>query len=651
MIQGMNRRSVRTAANATPNIAAPTCHTLPSRCASLCKRAAYVLFALVLTVSFSMMGVQNAFADYLNPKITTTAQVQTDGSLRVVEQRAFAFEEAYGAIWWNISGISADAKVTLNSVRYATLGADGSIEGEWTALPEIPFQTSWRGAITDTEGIAAKMDLLVKENASDPEDSEQLQFPEGNAVSFDARRQTIYAFMQNMPMNIAFECDYTIANAVRVFDDVAELYWDYIAVRDDVEMENVKTTIVLPLPEGIEVAPGQNVQAWGHGPEGSVEIFPNGTIVFDVAKVLPGQYAQAHVLFPQSWLGNLPLEMKIAYSGTRLDQAVQEELAWTDTWSSARSNAFYLDLVVMLICAFVLIGSIVVYALFGRDRRLPDEEVAREVPAVGPAVLGRLLRSNHESTDDIVAALIGAIDDGIIQAEVVSPGTSCLGEGYSNVRFRLSAQAKDRLTSATERETLRLLFEVCAEGYPSVSIDEIIAYSKRNPEAFKKALISWQETLDGCVADARVFDARSKKAQTVLAVVAIACALVAIGAFALAGNTFATILFAIAALIVAFIANDTKRLTPKGNALDERARAFAARIAQDASISGDSVKECVPVIVLLGIEKEIAKKIIDPTDEETLWIMPCVGRGGRSIICLARRFSEALAKAFSASCK
>ena len=88
-------------------------------------------------------------------------------------------------------------------------------------------------------------------------------------------------------------------------------------------------TLALPVPQGTEVVPGENVRAWGHGPlDGKVTVNADGTVTYAVPHVAAGQFAEARVAFPVKWLTNLSPESAALHQGeNRLDTVLSGSIA------------------------------------------------------------------------------------------------------------------------------------------------------------------------------------------------------------------------------------------------------------------------------------------------------------------------------------
>ena len=277
-------------------------------------RVAWMIAAVLVVVACACALAAlpgKAYAkSYTMPQVNIQAQLETDGTLHVVEQRTFDFNGSYSAIWWSLSLLPTNAEFSVNGVRMMGVDDSGAAEGSMSALPEVPFELKWR-----EEGG-----------------------PGRNSYSLDSPKNTVYVFFGSHPERVVVELDYTITNMAQVYDDVSEVYWQYLGSEWSAASENVTATLQLPLPQGVTVDPGENVRAWGHGPlSGNVSVNADGSVTCTVPRVETGEYAEMRVCIPSKWLTNVSLSTQRLHAGEqRLDTVLKEEKAWADTANSKR---------------------------------------------------------------------------------------------------------------------------------------------------------------------------------------------------------------------------------------------------------------------------------------------------------------------------
>lgn len=581
------------------------------------KRACCIgVSAVLLLAALPAAACARASADAVD--IKTVAQVQTDGSLHVVEQRIFVFDTSAAELVWPLTSMEEDSKLEVASVRYAHCTLQGGIDGEWTSLAAAPFMAELRDATRASSAV-----------------------PESPSFCVDNREGELYLFFAPLEGRVVFECDYTITDVVRAFDDIAELYWDYVPADAEATAQSVSASVRLPLPEGMEAVAGQNVFAWGHGAQGTVNVKADGTISFAVPEVRPGQYAQAHVLFPQQWLTNLSFEAQHAHAGTRLDDAKAEEEDWTDTWSAWLVNSYTLDLTFVAVGIIAIAAALALYFSFGREPKLHGQVSAGACKRYEAPLIGRLLKWDHASPANLVCLIVQLVERRAITVEALSE-QGPLGPGFEDLRIRTGAHAKDVARTPVDQEALKLLFDVWGEGYGSVTLTDIAKHAVADKERFRQELASFAQVLTGEVSAAGFFDARSARVQR--GIIIAGCVLCA-GAllFGVAGGSFvrgtALIIAGVACLV---IGNYTGRRTEQGVAVEASALKLADACASvpawdlipESDVPYACAMQCLP--------KAAADQAPDDGSFAALWLRPRKGRGGRPEPCLAQQLADQL---------
>lgn len=598
-------------------------------------------------LAWCVLGVpQTAHADYVNPSATTVAQVRTDGSLHVAEQRTYDFQDEYSVLEWKVTGWNSAQKVNVGAVRLMQADGEGNIVRDWTALPQVAFQSTWRDFVKETEGLTQRVDAAIERAEAAESTADNVALPKEDAWAFDSRRNVIYIFLRPTDAVTAIECDYLVDNAALVWDDVGELYWDYVAVNEDAIVRNVSVQVQLPVPEGAIVVPGDNLVSWGHGPQGSVSTNEDGTVDYEVSEVAPGQYAQAHIVFPRSWLTNLTIQAKLAKSGVHYDDALADEDAWVDTYSTWKINTLVMDIVLLAICVLSLVGSLVVYAVLGRERR-PRADACSECDAAGEgdagaageadgagavggaggmsvadgagreralpdascgeaAVRGRLMRWNQESADDFPATLAQLACKGVVRIDaerVVATERPVMPEPPElagspdapdempsaeecNVRFRVTPTAKRAPLSPLERDAMSFVFDAVGDGYQSVSLREVRDYCARCPREVKAAMGAWQSLLTKEVGRAGLFDERSYRAGIWMLLGAVLLGAVALYQLLVMHSPLEVIALFATAAAVSVIAHFVPRRTQRGADLAECMRVRGEQGADAVAADG-----------------------------------------------------------------
>ena len=510
---------------------------------------AAVLFAVL--IGFMLANPAPALAKtYTCPQVSISAQAQTDGTLHITEQRTFDFNGTFSAVWWSFTDLPWDAEVEIASLRMAEVNAQGEVVGDWVSLPEVSFQYAWREA----------------------------GGPASAAWSFDELQDTVYAFFDITDERVVFELDYAVVNGVSAYEDVAEIYWKYVPEGWSVASENVTLDVALPVPSGVEVVPGDNVRAWGHGPlDGVVTIGEDGVVDYTVALVRAGQFAEARITFPRTWLTNLDPEIAQNRQGIhRLDSVIEEETGYADSANTFRMISLASTLAVLGVCVLMLAIALFLFLRYGREYK-PDftGEYWRDVPEPGmqPAIIGRLWRWNHESPNDLTATIMHLAHKGAIRIDrgsyVDSRGKQV--DDYYLTRIEPNAS---QLTDPIELATMEFLFDKASGSRPSLWLNTIRAYGKNRPRDYVADVERWQGVLSAQVNKQDFVEARSKHLQGLMTTFAILCFIAAIASVLVLENFLYALMLVPTGIALLVIANYMPRRTVYGNNIVARCKAL-----------------------------------------------------------------------------
>lgn len=491
-------------------------------------------FLLALSVLF---GVERADAkSYECPDVDIHASLTTDDMLSVVEHRTFSFDGSFTAVWWELGDqLPENAYVLVNEVD--VLETSNGIPV--TALTEVPFQTSWR-----TSGG-----------------------PSIPAWSFDAAQNTVYAFFEAEDEDVTFQLAYDVENAAQIYDDAAELYWAFVGSGWSVDSENVTLELTLPQPEGATAEPGVDVRAWGHGPlDGNVDI-DGDTINYTARHVPAGDFAEARVLFPSSWLPDAPDYVLAAHAGeTVTDSVLAEEQAWADQANQQRAMQLAFLIGLSLFCIAIIIVAVIMFFRHGKEHK-PDftGDYWRDVPQPGvdPAVIGRLWRWDKESPKDLTATIISLCANGALRLDVAQTDD---GRGHAQTDYQLTRMIPEGTPVQDElaRATLDLLFDKIGEGSDSLLLGDIQRFGKDHPQEYVDAMAEWQGVLSSLTNEQDYFEMGGFVSQGIWRAIGIILIVGGIALSTILENFFFGIIMVPTAIVVLILSHFMQRRSQHG---------------------------------------------------------------------------------------
>lgn len=554
--------------------------------------AAGAVLVLLATLLFIAVTPHSAEArSYTMPKVDIQAQLETDGSLHVIEQRTFEFDGDYTKLHWTFAQLPTNAEVKANGVRVINLDELDAFEGDSgnsdeANAPEVESVTNsvaFDGVIagesasdgspsSNLEGVTT----TLEEWSFDLAWREKTATPDADCYSVDSPQNTVYVFFKETPHRIVVELDYTITEMAQVYDDYAEIYWQYLNSGWSQSSENITCELELPLPKGTTVTEGDNVKVWGHGPSGgTVDVAESGLITSEIPSTKLGEYAELRVLVPKTWLTNVSQKALKEHSGTlRGDAVTKDESTWTDKSKSQYLQDLYRGIAIVSICVLILAASIFLYRRYGVEFE-PDfkGKYYREIPSpeVHPAVIGRLWRWNERNAKDLTAAILHLAEIGYIRIDRED------SKKFQSPAYAFTRQVEiDDVENVIDKETLQLLFTVIAQGNDSLSLASIRSFAKQNPVSLDGVVNTWHAMLTKEVDKEGFFDKRSQSISTIVAY----CDFALLGisgilfffAHVMSALCFACIVVTLICSLV--IAHFTRRRTHKGNNLVARCKAF-----------------------------------------------------------------------------
>ncbi len=197
-------------------------------------------FLLILFLTGGVLGRAEARSIQFT-ELNIDAEILTDGTLVITEQRTARFEGSFSGMYqW----INKEPGVTIEDV---TVGEAGK------PYRFIPGATTYGPA--DTFYMVDQGDRLYID------------------WSYDATNETR-----------TFVLSYRVLGQVKLHQDVAELYYKFVGDEWDYGVQKVRITLTLP-----EGASESDIRAWGHGPlNGEVKIVGPRTVTWSIDK-LPAQ--------------------------------------------------------------------------------------------------------------------------------------------------------------------------------------------------------------------------------------------------------------------------------------------------------------------------------------------------------------------------
>lgn len=444
-----------------------------ARIASAC-----IICMLMLIVNLGVATPALA-REYSIPQVDIDATITADGSLEVREERVFSFDGSFNGVYWNLpQGEFQGRDVTVDVI------SAGEIEGGRKTAYELTDSGDDRTYSIEEYGSSLRLKIYARHSDEDAH----------------------------------FIITYRINNVVLRHADVAELYWQFVTEGWDVESQNISCTIHLPVPEGQSVVPEDTVRAWGHGPLDASLAFSGNDIVYTVPGIGSSEFAEARVVFPESWIPGA-----VQDSSSALADILQEEQREADKANRQRMNARIVYFGSMVVAG----GAAAASVIFARIKRKSyneaikprfDDDYFRDVPTDDhPAVLGALYHGGTAVPECFTATLMDLTNLGTIALQHVKIKHDGLFGSRLEGDYRLvlnkpippekpNATRSERDAGRINRKAIDLMFEKVALGmadkdhapgtYPPLYFSSIEDYAKEHASSYERAYDSWKGSVE-----------------------------------------------------------------------------------------------------------------------------------------------------------
>jgi uncharacterized membrane protein len=340
-------------------------------------------YVLILTLSLILIALCSNNA-YASPRVEIkaveiNAQLQRDGSMKVVEKRTVYFH--------NYSSGANMYFYTEGNISYSDI------------------------LVRDTDKVYELVTVMPTKK------------PGTYAVEHQKDRVVIDWSYQANKQTKTFFIEYTVNNVVTVHNDIAELYHTFIGDNWKIPTQNVLITLHLPPGEGqIET------KAWGHGPLiGEVTIEDPRKIVWSVSNLPAGKALEGRLIFPTDIVPDAT-----KYSGIdSLPTILREEKRAGWLANLLRLPKFFLIILTSseieydIMLAFLIFIPYGLYYVHIRNRAIRKKEsfsgkYYRELPNdYSPEIAGFLWYGGRPRSNLLSAGILNLARKGIVSIEEV----------------------------------------------------------------------------------------------------------------------------------------------------------------------------------------------------------------------------------------
>jgi uncharacterized membrane protein len=409
-----------------------------------------------------------------------------------------------------------------------------------------------------------------------------------------------------------FTLKYKVINAVKLHNDVAELYYQFIGDEWEVGIDNVLVSLILP--DGAKVG---DIRAWGHGPlNGNVTIKSDQLVTWDIQQLPAKAFLTGRVTFPKE----LVSQGKNITNQAALPNILEQEQKWADEANQERTQSKVSWILSLMIVIGGFIYSIYMWTRYGKAYKTQFEgDYYRDLPAdYTPAEMAVLWRFNIITPAEITATIMDLARRKYIRIDEVITEEKQLFKKKQSVDYKLTiCNSEYGSLLKHENDLLNFIFQNVSTNKMDVSFREIEKYAKNNKKAFADFWNKWEKELKNRGKELNFFDKHSGGHTLKHSIPGIILILLGIAMLIWNANSFANI--ALAALIGGFvylisIAFHARR-TRAGQEQHNKWRAFKRFLQHFSNMD----KHDIPSLVIwehylvyaipLGIAKEVMKQL------------------------------------------
>ena len=505
------------------------------------------------------------------------------------EERTFEFTDDVNGVYWEIPlGQNQQGENVTLSINGVSVDGDEFQEADYASSGDYGVYT------VDTSGSSVTLKIFM---------------PSSDGSSADV------------------EISYTMNGAVMLWQDTAELYWKFVGDGwgEDSNDVTLNVSFDASLVQQNPVTVGDTLRAWGHGPL-TATVTPDdedGEVDFDVPCVRAGEFAEARIAFPASWVPSMPLSSRS--DEERLPDILDEEEQWAEEANARRERARLLSYGLAALTVVVSVTLLAVTAIQKLRLKRPvptfSETYFRDVPSDDhPAVLATFMNKGTVPDRAFVATLMKLTDERLIKLQsVTTPGQKAASDYCISMDNGGFTRAKDGI----DRAVLELYFlGVERQGTTlSRTFQSFKQYARKHTSTYSRRLDNYTHRVTG-VMESKNLVASDGTAAVVLTIIG--------GTFVIGGgllqmffldapvpNIIAFGVSVVCSVITILLGLTFRRLTQEGADLENKCRALK-RWLEDFTRLGEAVpgdlilwNKLMVMGVALGVSKKTLRELAD----------------------------------------
>lgn len=271
-----------------------------------------LIFAIIILLGLTTKS--NASL-YLN-NLDFYAEIDTNGNMNVTET-------------WNI-------RISNTNTLYKTFELD---ENKYSGITNVQVSEVGRGDFTETDEWAYHLTKDYYFGGINDDGKFEISFGVG---------------LDDSTATNTYKISYTVVDAIKKYDDCAELYWQFLGSDAAVDASKITGTIKLPS----EADSKEDIRVWGHVEtlNGEIYVTSTDTVEFSLDNYISGNYVEVRIAMPSEMIETA----ERIYNKNVLPSIIEEETEWANEANVRRERKQRNEKIIktVIIAVMVIIGII-----------------------------------------------------------------------------------------------------------------------------------------------------------------------------------------------------------------------------------------------------------------------------------------------------
>lgn len=289
-----------------------------------------------------------------------------------------------------------------------------------------------------------------------------------------------------------YKISYKVLDCVKLYEDCAELYWQFIGDQFEKNVDKIEGEIIIP--EG--VVDKDDVRVWGHGPyNGTIQLENEKRVIFKVNDLPKNTILEIRLAMPTILFGNIANII----DESRLSTILEEETIWAEEANLKREEELKkqkimknCSIIVASIFAIALLGRAIKYAIILKSTKkvVPTEEYKyyRELPneVDTPAEAAFLYYFNNGGMSNQLSKILSATMLDLCMKKIIQFEFS--DSKKKDIVVKINENATTENLKEDEVIIYNLLNKIKNKETSSFTMKDFEKYARKHNESFLKEL-------------------------------------------------------------------------------------------------------------------------------------------------------------------